>query len=88
METREITYENAMKRLEEIAEAMNAASVPLDELMDLYEEGMGLASHCEKLLKGYEARLEKVSKQALMRETPEDVDVFGEPDIPEEEVPF
>ena len=47
---------------------MGGASVPLDKLMDYYEEGMALASHCEKLLKNYEARLEKVSKLVMERE--------------------
>ncbi len=68
MEIDEMKYEEAFSRLEEISESMSAASVPLDKLMQLYEEGMALAAHCEKLLKGYEARLEKVSAKALLRE--------------------
>ena len=84
METQKMTYEEAFSRLEEISAAMSAASVPLDKLMQLYEEGMGLAAHCEKLLKGYEARLEKVSKQALLREE----DAGGNVETADEEVPF
>ena len=84
METQKMTYEEAFSRLEEISEAMSAASVPLDKLMQLYEEGMGLAAHCEKLLKGYEARLEKVSKQALLREE----DAGDNVETADEEVPF
>lgn len=79
-----MTYEEAFSRLEEISAAMSAASVPLDKLMQLYEEGMGLAAHCEKLLKGYEARLEKVSKQALLREE----DAGDNVETADEEVPF
>ncbi|MBR6110100.1 MAG: exodeoxyribonuclease VII small subunit [Clostridia bacterium] len=84
METQKMTYEEAFSRLEEISAAMSAASVPLDKLMRLYEEGMGLAAHCEKLLKGYEARLEKVSKQALLREE----DAGDNVETADEEVPF
>ncbi|MBR4658794.1 MAG: exodeoxyribonuclease VII small subunit [Clostridia bacterium] len=84
METQKMTYEEAFSRLEEISAAMSAASVPLDKLMQLYEEGMGLAAHCEKLLKGYEARLEKVSKQALLREE----DAGDNVETADEEVPF
>lgn len=84
METQKMTYEEAFSRLEEISAAMSAASVPLDKLMQLYEEGMGLAAHCEKLLKGYEARLEKVSKQALLREE----DAGDNVETTDEEVPF
>ncbi|MBO6061384.1 MAG: exodeoxyribonuclease VII small subunit [Clostridia bacterium] len=61
-------YEQAYARLEQIVESMSGASVPLDELMDLYEEGMALYARCETLLKGYEARLEKVSKSVLESE--------------------
>lgn len=78
----DLTYEQAFSRLEEINAAMAAASVPLDKLMQLYEEGMSLAAHCDRLIKGYEARLEKVSAQALLREEGAD-----EP-VPDEEVPF
>ena len=53
----EMKYEEAFERLEAIIDRMDAASVPLDELMQLYEEGAALAKHCEKLLKSYEAKL-------------------------------
>ena len=56
MET-DLSYEQAFSRLEEIVEKMSSASVPLDELVKLYEEGMTLAAHCEKLLNGYDARM-------------------------------
>ncbi|MBO4563527.1 MAG: exodeoxyribonuclease VII small subunit [Clostridia bacterium] len=80
----ELKYEQAYERLEQIVERMSAAAVPLDELMKLYEEGMELAEHCEKLLKSYDARLEKVSSRALLNEQE------GAEDEPEddEEVPF
>ena len=74
MET-ELTYEKAFERLNEIVEKMSSVSVPLDELMKLYEEGMELARYCEKLLAGYEARLQSYSKQAVMNEiVPEERD--------------
>ena len=77
------SYEEAFSRLEEISEAMSSASVPLDKLIGLYEEGMKLAGYCEKLLKGYEARLEKISRQALTESSEQD----GDP-VSDEEVPF
>lgn len=79
---KELTYEQAYQKLEEIVEKMNAASVPLDELMSLYEEGMELAKHCDALLKSYDARLEKVAKQSMMQAADAD-----EPED-DEEVPF
>ena len=85
METddKDLTYEKAFSRLEEISAAMSAASAPLDKLMELYEEGMGLAAYCDKLLKGYEARLEKISKRVLDEERALEA---GSDD--EEEAPF
>ena len=67
-EIEKLKYEQAFSRLEEIVAAMGGASVPLDELMDLYEEGMRLSAHCEKLLKSYDARLEKVARKAVSGE--------------------
>ncbi|MCR5610831.1 MAG: exodeoxyribonuclease VII small subunit [Clostridiales bacterium] len=59
----DLTYEKAMEELSDIVEKMSSASVPLDELMKLYERGMALTAHCEKLLNGYEAKLEQISKR-------------------------
>lgn len=62
MET-DLSYEQAFSRLEEIVEKMSSASVPLDELVKLYEEGMTLAAHCEKLLNGYDARMTNLKEK-------------------------
>ncbi len=63
-----LSYEQAFERLESIVDRMSSAAVPLDELMLLYEQGMALGAHCEKLLDSYDARLERVSRQALVKE--------------------
>ena len=80
-----LKYEEAYAKLEEIVEKMSSASVPLDELITLYEEGMQLAEHCGKLLKGYEARLEKVSQKVLDAEKEALSDIPSDDD---EEAPF
>lgn len=85
-ETAGLKYEDAYAKLEEIVERMSSASVPLDELMRLYEEGMQLAEHCGKLLKGYEARLEKVSQKVIDAEKEAIGEVPDEDD--DEEAPF
>ena len=64
----QLSYEQAYAQLEETVAKMSAASVPLEELLALYERGMELGEHCEKLLKNYEARLERVSAKSIMRE--------------------
>lgn len=64
----ELSYEQAFSMLESIVDRMSEGSVPLDELMKLYEYGMKLGEHCEKLLAGYEAKMERISSAALMAE--------------------
>ncbi len=65
---KEISYEEAFERLNAIVDQMSSVSVPLDDLIRLYEEGMELAKYCEKLLAGYEARLRAYSKQTVLNE--------------------
>lgn len=87
----DLTFEKAYAALEETVDKMNAASVPLDELMKLYEEGMALAARCETLLTGYEARLEKIRKQTIDEER-EKIEEEPQKALPscddEEEAPF
>lgn len=43
-------FEEAMKRLEEITEAMQQSSVSLEQALKYYEEGITLMSFCQKKL--------------------------------------
>lgn len=79
MNVEELSYEQSYERLEQIVERMSSASAPLDELMKLYEEGMALAAHCEKLLKSYDARLEAVAKKVLDESAAADESEMEEP---------
>ena len=47
----ELTYEKAVKRLEEIVIKLEDGSLPLEESLKLYEEGAKLADFCNKILK-------------------------------------
>jgi len=44
----EISFEQAIKRLEEIVAKMEEESLPLDESVKLYEEGAKMAEICRK----------------------------------------
>ena len=46
MPKKEITFENAMERLEEIAGELESEKLPLDKSVKLYEEGVKLAAKC------------------------------------------
>ena len=44
MSDKELTYESAVKRLEEIVAALENKETPLDESVKLFEEGTKLAA--------------------------------------------
>lgn len=53
---KELTYEQAYKRLEEIVEKLENGSVPLEESMKLFEEGTKLANFCNTKLNATEQK--------------------------------
>jgi exodeoxyribonuclease VII small subunit len=57
-------FEQAMKRLEEIVEKMEAGDLPLEELIDRYEEGMKLVKICQDRLAAAEQRIEIITRNS------------------------
>jgi exodeoxyribonuclease VII small subunit len=55
-----LSFEAAMRELEEIVGALEKGNVDLDKSIGLYERGEILKKHCEALLKSAEARIEKI----------------------------
>ncbi|MGE3954588.1 MAG: exodeoxyribonuclease VII small subunit [Parachlamydiales bacterium] len=60
--TKEIPFEKAFARLEEILERMNSGEVPLDEALKLYEEADKLIGLCSERLTCAEQKIEKLVK--------------------------
>ncbi|MDE2464658.1 MAG: exodeoxyribonuclease VII small subunit [Alphaproteobacteria bacterium] len=56
----ELSFEAALKELEEIVGRLEQGSVDLEDSIALYERGQALKAHCEAKLKAAETRLEKV----------------------------
>lgn len=54
MPKKELSFENAMERLEEIADKLDSGDFTLDEALKLYEEGVKLIGACEDKLKNVE----------------------------------
>ncbi len=46
----EQTYESAIKRLEDVVELLENGKLPLDKLLEYYEEGTKLAAFCNACL--------------------------------------
>lgn len=57
MENKDIAFEAALARLEEIVRALDSGAAPLDESLALFEEGVGLVKLCSAKLDGAEQRV-------------------------------
>lgn len=57
------TFEENLRRLEEIVDMLEQGSVPLDESLRLYEEGIALSRKCMQKLSEAEKKLEVLRKE-------------------------
>ncbi|BBI16777.1 Exodeoxyribonuclease 7 small subunit [Neochlamydia sp. TUME1] len=62
MNEKELSFEAAFVRLEEILEKMNSGAISLDESLKLYEEADRLISSCQKRLLEAERKIEILVK--------------------------
>ena len=56
----ELSFEAALKRLEEIVRRLEGGEASLDESIELYSEGDRLKQQCEARLQAAQARIEKI----------------------------
>lgn len=59
----ELTYENAMTRLEEIVSLLEKNDVSLDDSIKLFEEGTRLTAFCSEKLKNAKAKITLAEKE-------------------------
>jgi exodeoxyribonuclease VII small subunit len=57
------TFEEKLKRLEEIVEILDLGDIPLEEMLKNYEEGMALTTELRKYLNEAELRIVNVTKK-------------------------
>ena len=69
-----LSFEDALKRLEEIVRKLESGEASLDEAIELYSEGDRLKQQCEARLQAAQARIEKIQ--------------FGRDGAPSGTVPF
>lgn len=55
-----MTYEEALNKLEKIVATLEEGSLPLDKSMELFEEGTKLSAFCEKCLNEAEQKIREV----------------------------
>ena len=71
----EMTFEQAMKRLEEIVTQLEAGEAPLDKSMALFEEGTKLSAFLSNTLDEAEQKVLMIQKQdGQEQEIPFDID--------------
>lgn len=63
MENRELTFENAMARLEEIVASLEGGDFTLDKSLALFEEGIKLVRTCNDYLEKAESSVKKLINQ-------------------------
>jgi exodeoxyribonuclease VII small subunit len=59
---RDLSFEEAMERLEKIVEEMESSKLPLEELIVRYEEGIRLIGVCNQRLAAAESRIETLNR--------------------------
>ncbi len=57
----DLSFEAALARLEEIVRTLEKGEAPLDQSIELYQEGDKLRRHCEARLKAAQARIEQIA---------------------------
>jgi exodeoxyribonuclease VII small subunit len=57
----QLSFEDALRRLEEIVRTLEKGEAPLDRSIELYQEGDRLRRHCEARLKDAQARIDQIA---------------------------
>ena len=55
-----MSFEDALRGLEDVVKRLESGDVPLDESLTLYERGEALRKHCQARLDAAQARIEKI----------------------------
>ncbi len=57
----EMSFEEALRELEQVVAKLERGDVPLEESIALYERGAQLKAHCEARLAEAQARIEQIA---------------------------
>jgi len=55
-----MSFEDALKALEDVVRRLESGDVPLEESIGLYERGEAMRRHCQTRLDAAQARIEKI----------------------------
>ena len=63
MKKNDISFEEALKKLEEIVEELNNGDMDLEKAITAYEKGIQLKNICEERLKNAQERIELIQNK-------------------------
>jgi exodeoxyribonuclease VII small subunit len=64
MAKKKLTFEEALKQLETIAEQIERGTIGLEESIDKYEEGMALVKQCRDILSKAELKIQQLQQRS------------------------
>lgn len=62
-DTKELSFEEAMEKLEEVVSKLEQGDVPLEEAISMFQEGMTLSKLCHDKLKSVEDSMDRILHQ-------------------------
>jgi len=74
----DLTYEQAFEEMEGVVQRLQAADLPLEEALALFERGQALAARCQELLEQAELRLRQLSTDSAGKLEETDLDLSPE----------
>ena len=79
----EMSFEEAIKKLHSVVESMESDDLPLESLLNQYEEGVRLHQLCRERLAAAEVRIQQIEKDAAGKLTakPLDIPSYSNPKI-------
>jgi exodeoxyribonuclease VII small subunit len=77
------SFDDRLKRLEDLSEALKAGELPLEKAVAHFEEGITLARSLEKELTKVERRIEILVNEPEKDSTPPVLELFPELDAPD-----
>ncbi len=58
-----VTFEEAMQKLEQIVGALEEGNVPLEKAISLFQEGMNLSNICHEKLQSVEGKMDQIVEE-------------------------
>ena len=72
MQEKEITFEEALKKLEDAVSKLENGEIQLDEAFKMFEEGIKYAKVCENKLSAIEEKVAKILNDGELKEFKEE----------------